>query len=653
LLSKPYSVQSRFVLVTAGATAVLLWLIALGLFFEFKVHRNLLYSAQAVDRRILLARSLHASLDGSDSAFWRAYKSGSPQDRAAFQEEAENLEALSASYASRAAMGRERQESANFLAAGREAAPLGARLLSGRRDLLSDQHDIARFEERHREAAAALGHLDDDLLEQFHRNNQALARYADFQGLALASLSVILIFSLFWFQHWQHRKLWDPLETLRLMMLQIKSGDLNVHGPALSSIELGSLMNGFHEMVGQLRGMRQSLEEKVRERTRESVAAQAGLVHASKLSAIGQLVASVAHEFNNPLTTMLGFTELLHARTDIDPSASHQIMMIHEEALRLRNLASSLVALVRRSSQRIQTMDLRSVIERLVALREYQLRVNNVRLSVYLPREPAWVEADPEQILQVLLNLVLNAEQAILSVRDRGAIRIECQAQKETVCLYVRDDGPGMSPDVQALAFDPFFTTKPPGESSGLGLSISNSIIIQCGGSLSIESAPGAGATMKMSLPLAEEPPGTIASRVPPADHGAAGVHRLVLVIDDEPHILEMVRQALESLGYAVIVSRTSVGLDELLERQEFDAVLCDLKMPGRNGIQLLRSVERIRPALAGRFIFMTGNAAEKLQVEVQDARIPVLQKPFTLSELFDAVSAIANPPRLAVKHGS
>src|SRR5208282_6083248 len=213
--------------------------------------------------------------------------------------------------------------------------------------------------------------------------------------------------------------------------------------------------------------------------------AQKEVLQSAKLASLGQLVSGVAHEINNPLTSILGFSEIVLGRPGVDPS----------------------VLAPRRAPHRTQRLDLRTVVDRLVDLRDYHLRADNISLHVAKPPDPIWVLADPDQLLQVLLNLLLNSEQAIHESRDRGDIWIDCRAEGGAAHLIVRDDGLGMSSEAREHLFEPFFTTKPPGQGTGLGLSISHGIIQQHKGTILAESAPGQGTTIHIQLPVSGEQP--------------------------------------------------------------------------------------------------------------------------------------------------
>jgi signal transduction histidine kinase/CheY-like chemotaxis protein len=462
-------------------------------------------------------------------------------------------------------------------------------------------------------------------------------------------LIVLVVFAAFslvvtsWFRRAHQKYIFQHLDELRQMVGEVRRGNLNVTANVPESIELGSLMDAFLGMAAELSEMRSSLERKVIGRTASLEIAQKEVLQSAKLASLGQLVSGVAHEINNPLTSILGFSEIVLGRPGVDPSVLAPLRTIREEALRLKNLVANLSSFARRAPNRTQRLDLRTVIDRLVDLRDYHLRADNVSLHVAKPPDPVWVLADPDQLLQVLLNLLLNSEQAIHEGRDRGDIWIDCRAEAGAAHLSVRDDGPGMSLEAREHLFEPFFTTKPPGQGTGLGLSISHGIIEQHKGTISAESAPGAGTTILIQLPVSgDQPTGPMpGSGVSTPGTSVTTVMRHALVIDDEEGILEMVGDALERAGCRVTLLQGSREVEVALKKDKFDLVICDLKMPGRNGLAVYQLLRTAHPELASHFLLMNGNLADAEDHAVELAAVPILAKPFTLVRLREAVSQL------------
>ena len=316
--------------------------------------------------------------------------------------------------------------------------------------------------------------------------------------------------------------------------------------------------------------------------------------------------------------------------------------------MRLKTLVVNLDAFARRGLPSPARVDLRGTLDRLVDLRRYQLRASNIELHYDRAPRPVWVEGDRNQLVQVFFNLVLNAEHAIQSCRTKGDIWLACGADAGCAWATVRDNGSGMSPEIQERIFDPFFTTKPVGQGTGLGLSISHGIIQQHHGTIAAESAQGQGTTLRITLPAADPPKDSVGEPAPEpaetrtAEQAAAVPGPRALIIDNEPAITQLVKHFLESRGWEYVLLNDSSAVEAVLETQPFDLVICDLKMPGMNGLDVLRLLRQERPELARRFLLMTGNLSDtRLEESVELAGVPVLRKPFTLARLAEAIAAL------------
>jgi two-component system NtrC family sensor kinase len=234
------------------------------------------------------------------------------------------------------------------------------------------------------------------------------------------------------------------------------------------------------------------------------------LFHSERLAALGQMLSGVAHELTNPLTSILGYAQLVQRRAK---ECARETQHILEEAERARRIARNLLLFARGSTSERMSVSLNEIVERTVAIRAYELRLENIGVELDLDRRLPETVADGAQIQQALLNLMLNAEQAIRQIRENGHIWIRTrQLSASRVALEVSDDGPGVAPEVVPHIFDPFFTTKPAGMGTGLGLSILYGILQQHGGEISVGTRPGGGAVFTMELPSST--PGAIAEKL-------------------------------------------------------------------------------------------------------------------------------------------
>ena len=227
------------------------------------------------------------------------------------------------------------------------------------------------------------------------------------------------------------------------------------------------------------------------------------LVHAEKLSAVGELASGVAHEINNPLTTILGLAQLMLSRPDVPAPVRERIALIADEASRAATIVQNLLMFARHYPPERRPCSLAEAVHRVIALKSYQLEEDKIRVALELDESPI-VWADENQMQQVLLNLVQNAHQAMARQSGERTLTVRLQPRDRHVVIEVLDTGPGIAPHLLSRIFDPFFTTKEPGEGSGLGLSVSYGIVGQHGGRLYAENRPEGGAMFVVELPAGE-----------------------------------------------------------------------------------------------------------------------------------------------------
>ncbi len=331
------------------------------------------------------------------------------------------------------------------------------------------------------------------------------------------------------------------------------------------------------------------------------------LIQAEKLSAIGQLVAGVAHELNNPLTAIIGYSQLLLDAFPEGPMRE-DLERINREAQRSARIVRNLLAFARQQRMEKLPVDLADVLNRTLDLVAYHLEVNDILLVRDIADEPMVVLGDVNQLQQVFLNLINNAHQAMYKAHGGGTLTIyAAPTDKGRVRVQVMDDGPGIPPEVMGRVFDPFFTTKDVGEGTGLGLSICLGIVQEHGGHIWAESEVGKGTVLTVELPLYEGTPMPMNQREsPPTVESTA--ERSILVVDDEVEIVRILKRILESKGYKVTTATDGQGALAAIERDNFDLVICDLKMPGMDGRDLYEWLRRERPDMTHRVVFSTGD---------------------------------------------
>ena len=367
------------------------------------------------------------------------------------------------------------------------------------------------------------------------------------------------------------------------------------------------------------------------------------LVQSEKLSAIGQLIAGVAHELNNPLTSVVGFADFLAEADDVPVGLREPLSVIHQEAARASTIVKNLLRFARRHEPERRRQPLRPIIEGTLGLLRAQLLASGIELHLTGESGIPDLSLDAPRVQQVFLNLVNNAAQAISSAAGRGTITIRLRPWLDGAAVDIRDDGPGMSEEVAAQAFEPFFTTKPEGQGTGLGLAISQGIMKEHGGRITLTTASGRGATFSVEFPgdaAAMPEQETTDTGTPP------NTPLRVLVIDDEPHILHYMRATLEAWGHRVDTAVDgAAGLDQA-RVGDYQLIISDLRMPRMSGREFFESLQAVRPDLAERVAFSTGDTirGDTLAFLERQGR-PVLHKPFSLAELRQVIGRTAPRP--------
>ena len=355
------------------------------------------------------------------------------------------------------------------------------------------------------------------------------------------------------------------------------------------------------------------------------------LIQSEKLSAIGQLIAGIAHDLNNPLASVVGFADFLTEVPQVPLALKEPLSVIREEAERASNIVKNLLSFARKQEHQRRPTALRPLLDATFVLLRNQLMTQRVEARIEVDPDLPMPDIDPNQIQQVFVNLINNAAQAIASSGRSGTIVVRARPWLDGIAVEVMDDGPGMSESLAGQVFEPFFTTKPEGEGTGLGLSISQGIVREHGGRILLTTEEGRGSTFTVQLPLATEP------AAPPPDSGDRTPPRRlrVLVVDDEPHILHYMRATLEAWGHIPVIARDGVEGLALMDDEGFDLVISDLRMPRLGGREFYEEISRSNPAMADRIIFSTGDTVRGDTLAfLETLDRPYLHKPFSLAEL-------------------
>ena len=365
------------------------------------------------------------------------------------------------------------------------------------------------------------------------------------------------------------------------------------------------------------------------------------LLQQEKLAAIGQLVSGVAHELNNPLAGVLAFSQLLHEEAQPESEQANALEIIQQEARRAAKIVSNLLTFARQHQPERTLTDLNQVVLDTLELRRYTLRMHQIELEVDLDHSLPLTWADPFQLQQVCLNLVTNAEYALIEHQGERRLRVSTSRRDgDQIMITVADSGMGIARADLDRVFNPFFTTKPVGKGTGLGLSISDGIIREHGGRIHAQSVPGAGATFTIELPLVHPPGVTVTHTGPP--HRARAAGRRVLLVDDERAIRTALSTYLSSGGHTVTAVGTGAAALEQLAAGTFDAILLDLRLPDIAGDELFARIGSRFPEHADRVIFLTGDiTSDRSRAFLESSGRPHLGKPFQLEEVSDLIREI------------
>jgi signal transduction histidine kinase/CheY-like chemotaxis protein len=403
----------------------------------------------------------------------------------------------------------------------------------------------------------------------------------------------------------------------------------------------------------------------------EEEAARRRLVQAEKMTLVGQTLAGVAHELNNPLAALIGYADLLEGR-EVPPELERPVRQMREQALRAGRIVRNLLNFAKQRNPERTPVSLGDLVQSVIDLFAYEIRLANISLETDIQADLPSVLADKHALQQVAVNLVQNSIHVLQDHAGDRRISIRAHALPEALLLSVRDSGPGIPEDFRVRIFEPFFTTKGAAKGTGLGLTLSRSIAREHGGDLILETPDdraGACFTLRLPLPRASEvvaPAASANGNGHAVENGVAGTHGNgsssphenghtpayhALVVDDEAAVRDALVSALGRLGCRVESVGNISEAQRLLARGNYDVVLLDLRMPGGGGLDLHATLLQERPEAAERVVFMTGDFTNEDMVQaVRATGCTLLEKPFTMDELSRVLRAMPRPPAGAVR---
>lgn len=448
------------------------------------------------------------------------------------------------------------------------------------------------------------------------------------------------------------RRVAAPLAALRAATEQIGRGNLDVRVPVRYDDEFRSLAHGFNKMSSNLAQTRADLERRnasLSEALQQVRTAQNELVQSEKLGAIGRMTAGLAHELNNPLATVLGYSEVLaavlqdHPDTPAAELQTAYVEPILQEARRSRLLVRSLLQFARRSDADVGPVALRDALQVALELRRFAFTQSNVTLDTSEVPDVT-VVAERQRLQAVFLNLMNNALD-VMAERGHGSLTVRATTTSERVQLLFDDDGPGLAaPD---RVFEAFYTTKGVGEGTGLGLALVARFMKSFGGSISAENRSTGGARFVLTFARSSEPEDAGAPDGSQHQHAGLQVREAVrrqqvLVVEDEAPLQRLHRSLLARLDVDVQVAHSVPAAKELLSSTPFDVIISDVRMPGESGIDFYRWISEAHPSLTARFLFVTGDAEAPELIEVALGRSDaLLRKPFDAREYLARVGQL------------
>jgi PAS domain S-box-containing protein len=356
-----------------------------------------------------------------------------------------------------------------------------------------------------------------------------------------------------------------------------------------------------------------------------------------RLVAIGQVAAGITHEINNPLTGVIAFSQML-MQMDVPENMKEAVEVIYDGATRVVGIVDRLRTFARPDRPDREHADLNAIIGNTLAMRSYEIRSNGIEVTTHLATDLPATMANVGQLQQVLLNIIINAEQAMANSTRQRKLTITTKQVADKIRVSISDNGPGIPKEIIDRLFDPFFTTKDNASGMGLGLNISYGIITEHGGEIRVQSEFGSGATFIIDLPIVTETVERKTDRpVNSEQESPAGAR--ILVVDDEPHICRAIDRILTEKGHQVDTTSSPLKALEMLSKIDYDLILLDLRMPDMNGIEFYDRIKSISPELQQRVVCVTGDVVStRNKTFLHETGIPCVAKPFGVNELMRQV---------------
>jgi PAS domain S-box-containing protein len=364
------------------------------------------------------------------------------------------------------------------------------------------------------------------------------------------------------------------------------------------------------------------------------------LYQREKLAALGSLLAGVAHELNNPLSVVVARSIMLEEESY--PAAQAAASKIRVAAERCARIVRTFLAMARQQQPSRGPVKINEVVSAALDMTAYTVRTSSIEVAPDLAGDIPPILADADQLHQVLLNLIINAQQVLQDRAGPRRLRVSTRFDPagQTIRITVADNGPGIPPHLRARVFEPFFTTKPTGAGTGVGLAVSHGIVEAHGGTLTLDCPEMGGAVFTIVLPVSNV---DVAAAVAKPPREASGSPLRILIVDDEPEIRETLAEILSGAQHNVITAGSGREALERMASERYDVIVSDIRMPDLDGRALYREIERRWPEQARRVVFVTGDTlASGLRESATEYGRPVIEKPFVPGEVRRLVAEMA-----------
>ncbi len=367
------------------------------------------------------------------------------------------------------------------------------------------------------------------------------------------------------------------------------------------------------------------------------------LHQSEKMAAFGSLLAGVAHELNNPLSIVIGNALMLaEAAAQDAPELAERAQRMQAAAERCGRIVRTFLAMARQRETQKRPVAVQALVDSALTLLAYGMRSSGVATTQDIAPGLPLVMCDADQMQQVLSNLLINARQVLETQPPPRHVRIMARADANWMRIEVADNGPGIDESIRSRIFDPFFTTKPLGTGTGIGLGVSRGIVEAHGGMLTLAPAADAGARFVLLLPLRQDGPAPAAETTDLRDDLVAPAGRTALIVDDEPEVGRLLSEMLAAQGFRCDAVSAGDAAQALLERRDYDVIICDVRMPGIDGPALFAWLGAHKPHLCARTAFVTGDTLGALAGDfLMRAGRPTLEKPFVPSELRQLIAEL------------